>query len=150
MIIFVFSLIAVSPFHYLSPDGTLYKEDIYLPVFPWKTQPYQWGDIVKILLGSCEEEYLCKSQPTDVSNNVAFLISNSSYKNVKNIACNGMGAAKRNKSHLKYFVVDKSSRNKDLASSATKYPNYYILKRIYNQNILSPSLRKIVATISGI
>ena len=54
VIIFVFSLVAVSPFHYLSPDGTLYKEHIYLPVFPWKTQLYQWGDIVKILLGSCE------------------------------------------------------------------------------------------------
>ena len=132
MIIFVFSLVAVSPFHYFSSDGILYKEDIYLPVFSWKTQPYQWREIVKILLESCEEEFLWKSQPTGVSNNVAFLISNSSYKNVKNIACNGMGAAKRNKSQLKYFVVDKSSRNKDLASSATKYPDYYILKRIYN------------------
>ena len=39
---------AVSPSHYLSPDGTLYKVDIYLPAFSWKTQPHQWDEIVKI------------------------------------------------------------------------------------------------------
>ena len=32
-IIFVFMLMAISLSHYLSPDGTLYKGDIYLPVF---------------------------------------------------------------------------------------------------------------------
>ena len=46
---------------------------IYLPVFSRKTQPYQWDEVVKILLGSYEEEYFCKSQPIDVSNNVTFL-----------------------------------------------------------------------------
>ena len=63
---------AVSPSDFLSPDGMLCKGDIYLPVFSWKTQPYQWGEIVKTLFGSYEEEYLCKSQPIDVSNNVTF------------------------------------------------------------------------------
>ena len=145
-----FRLMAVSRSHFLSPDGTLYKGDIYLPVFSWKAQPYQWDEIVKILLGSYEEEYLCKSQPIDVSNNVTFLISNSSFKNVKDIVCDDMGAWKHNGSPLKYFVVDKSSGNNDLKPSATKDPGCYILKRIYYQNISSPDLRKIVATISGI
>ena len=76
---------AVSPSHYLSPDGTLYKGDIS-PVF--STVP----DPLKVLLGSYEEEYLCKSQPTDVYNNVTFSVSNSSFKNVKDILCNDMGA----------------------------------------------------------
>ena len=83
--IFVFRLMAVSPSYYLSPDGTLYKGDIYLPVFSCKTQPYQWCEIFKILLGSYKKGYLCKSRPIDVSNNVTFLISNSSFKNVKDI-----------------------------------------------------------------
>ena len=65
---------AVSPSHYVSLDGTLYKGDIYLPAFSWKTQPYQGDDIVKILLGSYEEEYLRKSQPIDVSNTHFFSI----------------------------------------------------------------------------
>ena len=65
---------AVSPSHYLSPDETLYKGDIYLPAFSWKTQPYQWDEIAKILLGSYKEEYLRKSQPTDVSNSHFFSI----------------------------------------------------------------------------
>ena len=142
--VFVFRLMAVSTSHFLSSNGTLYKGDIYLPVLSLKTQPYQWDDeIVKILLGSYEEEYLCKSQPIDVSNNVTFLISNSSFKN-------DMRAWKHNGSPLKYFVVDKSSGNNDLKPSATKDPGCYILKRIYYQNISSPDLRKIVATISGI
>ena len=64
---------AVSPSPYLSPDGTLYKGDIYSPVFSRKAQPYQWDEVVKILLGSYEEEYFCQSQPIDVSNNVTFL-----------------------------------------------------------------------------
>ena len=148
--IFAFRLMVVSPSHFMSPDGTLYKGDIYLPMFSWKSQPYQWDEIVKILLGSYEEEYLCKSQPIDVSNNVTFLISNSSFKNVKDIVCDDMGAWKHNGSPLKYFVVDKSSGNNDLKPSATKDPGCYILKRIYYQNISSPDLRKIVATISGI
>ena len=93
---------------------------------------------VKILLGSCEEEYLCKSQPIDESNNVTFLVSNLSFKNVKDIVCDDMGAWKHNGSPLKYFVVDKSSGNNDLKSSATKDPGCYILKRIYYQNISSP------------
>ena len=111
---------------------------------------------VKTLLGSYEEEYLCKSQLIDASNNVTFLISNSrlisnsSFKNVKDIVCHDMGAWKHNGSPLKYFVVDKSSRNNDLKPSATKDPGCYILKRIYYQNISSPDLRKIVTTISGI
>ena len=141
---------AVSPSHYLSPDGTLYKGYIYLPVFSWKTQPYQWDEIVKILLGSYEEEYLCKSQPTDVSNIVTFLVLNSSFKDVKDIVCDDMGAWKHNGSPLKYFVVDKSSGNNDLKSSATKDPGCCIPKRIYYQNISSPGFRKIVSTISGI
>ena len=60
-----------------------FTKDIYicLCVLSWKTQSYQWDEIVKTLLGSYEEEYLCKSQPTDVSNNVTFFISNSSFKN---------------------------------------------------------------------
>ena len=37
-----------------------------------ETQPYPWDEIVKILLGLCEEEYLCKSQPIDVSNSIFF------------------------------------------------------------------------------
>ena len=135
--------------HYLSPDGTLYKGDV-LPVFSWKTQPYQWDETGKILLGSYKEEYLCKSQPTDVSNNVTFSVSNSSFKNMKDILFSDMGAWKHNGSPLKYFVVGKSSGNNDLKSSATKDPGCYILKRIYYQNISSPDLRKIVATISGI
>ena len=133
----------------MSPDGTLYKGDIYLLVFSWKTQPYQWDEIIKILLESCEE-YLCKSQPTDVSNNVTFLISNSSFKNVNDIVCDDMGAWKDNGSPLKYFVVDKSSGNNDLKPSATKDSGCYILKRICYQNIWSPDLRKIVVTINGI
>ena len=148
--IFVFRLMAVSSSHYLSPDETLYKGDKYLPVFSWKTQPYQWDEIVKILLWSYDEDYLCKSQLIDVSNNVTFLISNSSFKNVKDIVCDDMGAWKHNGSPLKYFVVDKSSGNNELKPSATKDPDCYILRRIYYQNISSPDLRKIVATISGI
>ena len=101
---------AVSPPLYLSLDRTLYKGDIHLPALPWKMQPYQWDEIVKILLRSYEEEYLCKSQPIDVSNNVTFLISNSSFKNVKDIVCDDMGAWKHNGSPLKYFVVDKFFR----------------------------------------
>ena len=107
--IFVFRLMAISPSHYLSPDETLFKGDIYLPVFSWKTQPYQWDEIIKILLGSYEEEYLCKSQPIDISNNITFLTSNSSFKNVKDIVCDDMGAWKHNGSPLQYLVVDKSS-----------------------------------------
>ena len=141
---------ALSPSHYLSPDGTLYKGDIYSPVFSWKAKPYQWDEIVKILLESYEEEYLCKSQPIDVSNNVTFLVSNSSFKNVKDIVYDDMGSWKHNGSPLKYFVVDKSSGNNDLKSSATKDSGCYILKRICYQNISSLDLRKIVATISGI
>ena len=140
---------AVSSSHYVSLDGTLYKGNKYLPVFSWKTQPYQWDEIVKILLWSYDEEYLYKSQPIDVSNNVTFLISNSSFKNVKDIVCDDMRAWKHNVSPLKYFVVDKSSGNNELKPSATKDPDCYILKRIYYQNISSPDLRKIVATISG-
>ena len=109
-----------------------------------------WDEIVKILLESYEEEYLCKPQPIDISNNVTFLISNSSFKNVKDIVCDDMGAWKHNGSPLRYFVVDKSSGNNDLKPSATKDPGCYILKRIHYQNISSPDLRKIVATISGI
>ena len=142
-----FRFMAVSPSHFLR---TLYKGDIYLSVFSWKSQPYQGDEIVKILLGSYEEEHLCKFQPIDVFNNVTFLISNSSFKNVKDIVCDDMGAWKHNGSPLKYFVVDKSSGNNDLKPSAMKDPGCYILKRIYYQNISSPDLRKIVATISGI
>ena len=142
--VFVFRLMAVSTSHFLSPNGTLYKGDIYLPVLSLKTQPYQWDDeIVKILLGSYEEEYLCKSQPIDVSNNVTFLISNSSFQN-------DMRVWKHNGSPLKYFVVDKSSGNNDLKPSAMKDPSCCIFKRIYYPNISSPDLRIIVATISGI
>ena len=59
-------------------------------------------EMVKTLLGSYEEEYLCKSKPIDASNNVTFLISNSrlisksSFKNVKDIVCHDMGAWKHN------------------------------------------------------
>ena len=94
-------------------------------------------EMVKTLLGSYEEEYLCKSQLIDASNNVTFLISNSrlisnsSFKNVKDIVCHDMGAWKHNGSPLKYFVVDKSSRNNHFKPSATKDPGCYILKRIY-------------------
>ena len=148
--IFAFRLMAVSQCHFLSLDGTFYKGDIYLPVLSCKTRQYLWDEIVKILLGPYEEEYLCKSQPIDMSNNVTFLISNSSFKNVKDIVCDDMGAWKNNGSPLKRFVVDKSSGNNDLKPSATKDPGCYILKGIYYQNISSPDLRKIVATISGI
>ena len=122
-----------------------FTKDIYicLCVLSWKTQSYQWDEIVKTLLGSYEEEYLCKSQPTDVSKNVTLLIPNSSFKN-------DTRASKHNGSSLKYFVVDKSSGNNDLKPSAMKDPGCYILKRIYYQNISSPDLRKIVAAISGI
>ena len=68
------------------------------------------GQIVKTSLGSYEEEYLCKYQHIDVSNNVTFLISNASFKNVKDIVCDDMGAWKHNGSPLKYFVVDKFFR----------------------------------------
>ena len=148
---FVFRLMAVSPSHFLSPDGTLYKGDMHLPVLSWKTQPYQRMRWLKHYLG-----HTSKSQPIDASNNVTFLISNSrlisksSFKNVKDIVCHDMGAWKHNGSPLKYFVVDKSSRKNDLKPSATKDPGCYILKRIYYQNISSPDLRKIVTTISGI
>ena len=135
--------------HYLSPDGALYKGDKYLRVFSWKTQAYQWDEIVKILLWLYDKEYWCKSQPIDVSNNVTFLISNSSFKNVKDFVCDDMGAWKHNGSPLKYFAVDKSSGNNNLKPSATKDPDCYILKRIYYQNISSLDLRKIIATISG-
>ena len=81
---------------------------------------------------------------------VTFLVSNSSFKNVKNIVRNDMGVWKHNRSPLKYFVVNKSSGNNDLKSSATKDPGCSILKRIYYQNTSSSDLTKIVETISGI
>ena len=81
---------------------------------------------------------------------VTFLVSNPSFKNVEDTVCNDMGAWKHNGSPLKYFVVNKSSGNNDVKSSATKDPGCSILKWIYYQNISSSDLRKIVATISGI
>ena len=69
---------------------------------------------------------------------------------MKDIVCDDIGAWKHNGSPLKYFVVDKSSGNNDLKPSPRKDPGRYILKRICYQNISSPDLRKIVATIDVI
>ena len=120
-----------------------FTKKIYIYLCFHGKQPHQWDETVKISLGSYEEEYLCKSQPIDVSNNVTLLIPNSSFKN-------DTRTSKHNGSSLKYFVVDKSSGNNDLKPSAIKDSGCYILKQIYYQNMSSPDLRKIVATISGI
>ena len=98
-------------------------------------------------INKCQKEILRCAAPSSLACDI--LISNSSFKNVKNIVCDDMGAWKHNGSPLKYFVGDKSSRNNDLKPSAMKDP-CYILKQIYYQNISSPDLRKIVEVVFGI
>ena len=85
--------------HYLKPVGTLYKGDVYLPVFSWKREPYRWIEIVKSLLGSYEPDCLCRD-----------------------IVCDKMGAWKHNGSPLKRFDVDKSTRSLTLSA-----PGYFCL-----------------------
>ena len=55
--------------HYLSPMESFTKEIFIYLYFHGK---HNHIEIVKVLLGSYEEEYLCKFQPIDVSNNVTF------------------------------------------------------------------------------
>ena len=125
-------------YYYLSHDGTIYKVDTYFPVFSWTTKPCQWDGTAKMLLGSHKKGYLCKCWPIDVFNIISsYLISNSSFKNVKDILYNDVGAWKHNSFPLKYFVADKSSRNNDFKPSTMKDPSCYILK--HYQNISSPN-----------
>ena len=135
--------------HYLKPVGTLHKGDVYLPVFSWKQEPHRWTETVETLLGFCEPECLCTSQPLMISNNVTFLISNSNFKNVRDIACDEMGAWKHNGSPPTRFGADNSTRSLKIIPSKANDLNSYILKRIYYENKSSPDLRKIVSTVIG-
>ena len=84
-----------------------------------------------------------------ISKNVTLFISNANFKNVRDIACNEMGAWKHNGSPLKRFDVDKSTRSLKIMPSKANDLNSYILKRIYYENKLSPDLRKIISTVIG-
>ena len=104
---------------------------------------------MEILLGFYEPDCLCTSQPLMISKNVTLFISNANFKNVRDIACNEMGAWKHNGSPLKRFDVDKSTRSLKIMPSKANDLNSYILKRIYYENKLSPDLRKIISTVIG-
>ena len=104
---------------------------------------------MEILLGFYEPDCLCTSQPLMISKNVTLFISNANFKNVRDIACNEMGAWKHNGSPLKRFDVDKSTRSLKIMPSKVNDLNSYILKRIYYENKLSPDLRKIISTVIG-
>ena len=104
---------------------------------------------MEILLGFYEPDCLCTSQPLMISKNVTLFISNANFKNVRDIACNEIGAWKHNGSPLKRFDVDKSTRSLKIMPSKANDLNSYILKRIYYENKLSPDLRKIISTVIG-
>ena len=144
-----FRLTKLPSSHYLKPVGTLYKVDVYLPIFLWKQEPYRWTEIVEILLGFYEPECLCTSQQLMISNNVTFLISNANFKNVIDIAGDEMGAWKHNSSPIRRFDVDESTRSSKIKPSKANDLNSYTLKSICYKNKSSPDLRKTVSIVIG-
>ena len=77
-------------------EGERYKGEVETPVFAWRREPYQFEQLVRILLGEHEAERLCVSQPVNVSHNVAFLVNNAKIKDLNDLKCDDMGVWEHN------------------------------------------------------
>ena len=78
------------------------------------------------------------------------MISNSSFKNVKDIVCGNIGDWEHNGSPLKYSVMKTYFGYNDLRLKAMmKNQGCYIFKLIHNQNIQRQGFRKILVGINS-
>ena len=135
-------------------EGESYKGDVETPVFAWRREPYQFEQLVRILLGEHEAERLCVSQPVNVSHNVAFLVNNAKIKDLNDLKCDDMGVWEHNGSPKRLFQArfDKRGEVKGIIFAENECEvvgSTYALKRVYYVNKSSSDVRKIMSTIEG-
>ena len=142
---------------FASPVGIAYKNDPSLPVFSWKASAYSAKSIVRILLTSYAPEYLCISPPTDVENNVAFLVDNKHLSKYSDIKCDDMGSWSNNGTPKNSFQVKRwlDGGIKEVTPCVSQQLNeteseIYVLKRSYHINSSDGSVRKILSTLQGL
>lgn len=87
------------------PCGVAYKDDVMTPIFLWRKTAYTARETVCLLLGDYDAEYLCISQPINVSNNVSFLLDTSCFNHPYDLKCDDMGSWKHNGSLKRWFHV---------------------------------------------
>ncbi len=139
----------------VTPDGTPYRGDSFTPVFSWNKTPYECVEIVKILLGKYDREYLCVSPPVNVANNVSFLANRESFVHWKDLKCDDMGLWKHNGSPKRYFYAETKGSEVENFHSVNKSEycackNVFELKRVYHINKSDDSARRTISTITGL
>eukprot|EP00794_Sanderia_malayensis_P001899 gene1899-2156_t len=134
-------------------DGQIYNGNKSTPVFQWKLEPYEANSLVEILLKLYKKKFLCTGPPTNVPNNVAFLVSNSEIENFNDLKCDSMGSWRHKGSPKTLFRVERQGDGDEMlvirenTNNTEPSTDLYMLKRMYYVNGSDPELHKAIAVL---
>ena len=139
-----------------------YNGDRSLPIFmrikPNKKRLFTYEDVVMaILWPNLSKKHVCSRVPVAISHNVSFLVDTSKLGDSQDVLSDDMGSWKNNR--VDNIVVKVRKTNEEVRSvekvKGSVVPasggsnRYYTLKRVYRTLNIDSTLKKIIATVSG-
>ena len=139
-----------------------YNGDRSLPIFmrikPNKKRLFTYEDVVMAILWSnLSKKHVCSRVPVAISHNVSFLVDTSKLGDSQDVLSDDMGSWKNNR--VDNIVVKVQKTNEEVKSvekvKGSVVPTsggsnrYYTLKRVYRTLNIDSTLKKIIATVSG-
>ena len=131
--------------------GEFYNGNPKLPVYSYHPTRLDTQEIVNALLDNeLKDNMLCSVQPTNVENNVVFVVDLGKLETTKDLYCDDMGSWKHNGVHHSWVEVDDlgfvTSHGKLKPPSAA---NVYRLTKKYFTHKTSLDLKKTAAFLGG-
>jgi len=127
-----------------------YKDNIQLPIFSSGTKTATPEKKVKTLLFPHAPERLCQVVPTNICDNVTFLLSTLDLKSWEDWKCDDMGAWRNNGVKRDRYTLNNVGKVKRLGGrSNTTQDTVYTLVRNYYKNKTSCDLKKCVTYLEG-
>ena len=145
-------------------QSRVYNGDRSSPIFmrikPNKKRLFTYEEaVMAILWPNLSKKHVCSRVPVAISHNVSFLVDTSKLGDSQDVLSDDMGSWKNNR--VDNIVVKVRKTNAEVKSVEKKVKGsivqasggsnrYYTLKRVYRTLNVDSTLKKIIATISGV
>lgn len=105
------------------------------------------------MLKKLEKDAVCDRQPTNVCNNVAFVVNLKSLSDPRDIRADDNGVWNRKGSPVTYISIHESADHSKTIRRRKKlgdFFNHYKITRVYYRHSASPDFMRIITTVEGI